>query len=116
MKSYTDLKQSKKLIKILPIESADWHWEILHFSPKDNILEYEDTPKPGVSKEYLPCWSLAALYEILGSPVLGKTDRYFVTLYCDDKEGNMKQMTCTADNHVDACVDMIRKLHEQKLL
>ena len=31
MKSYTDLEQSRKLAKILPIESADMSWK--HYVP-----------------------------------------------------------------------------------
>ena len=58
MKSYTDLEQSKKLAKILPLESADMHYVLTDSD--------QETYSPGLEKYYgvlpsIPCWSLAAL-------------------------------------------------------
>jgi hypothetical protein len=62
MKSYTDLEQSKKLAEILPLESADnyysWHDERYYVVNKD-------CPYPYSLKEKIPCWSLAALLQVL---------------------------------------------------
>jgi hypothetical protein len=54
MKSYTDLEQSKRLAKILPLESADMMHDRLIVIPfNDGSLT--------------PCWSLAALMKLLPS-------------------------------------------------
>ena len=62
MKSYTNIEQSKKLAEILPLESADnyysWHDERYYVVNKD-------CPYPYSLKEKIPCWSLAALLQVL---------------------------------------------------
>ena len=45
MKSYTDLPQSKKLVEILPLESADMWWS-------KNFIYYNPTATIGISAEY----------------------------------------------------------------
>lgn len=80
MKSYTDLEQSRKLADILPIESADMYYF-------DNL----PVPKVGYSVEveklyskanidYIPCWSLAALMDMLPSKFTQK-GKYSETTY-----------------------------------
>ena len=67
MKSYTDIEQSKKLAKILPIESADM-WYHGHYSPFESERKYDDEPCPfhSVSPNLdKPCWSLVALLELM---------------------------------------------------
>ena len=76
MKSYTDLKQSKKLAEILPKESADMRYGyIAPYDYSDRMYDggYDEVPYPKdflkknpnfSENEYdgeLPCWSLAAL-------------------------------------------------------
>ena len=136
MKSYTDLEQSKKLAEILPIESADGFWEYHDKwrSEGDECEGYEDYPRAEPYLEYtrkknewkedksdVPCWSLAALLDVLPDEV---GDNYYLTLdkegkeYCccyEDNNGNSFRH-CFSDNPVDACYKMVLKLHEQKLL
>ena len=113
MKSYTDLNQSKKLAEILPIETADMRY--------DEYISYIDgTPKVGYKKgvtDGIPCWSLAALLDMLFYPQLSKDkcsgkEGWMVSVYPD----NCRYDSCWHDNPVDACYEMIIKLHEQKLL
>lgn len=119
MKSYTDIEQSKKLAKILSIESADmYYWcgeELRIGGYKSMNIDYD-----------IPCWSLAALLNIL--PVSCDDKQHCLALinhnpnektewlcaYEDDK-GNL-MMECYADNQIDACVEMIEKLHNLKML
>jgi hypothetical protein len=125
MKSYTDLEQSKKLADILPLESADMYF-IGHQSiinPKE--WEYGDTPK--VRGKYIafddkrifcPCWSLSALLGVLPQSVrlVGTPkDSYW---YCECVNGNNQWYAGfgSADNPIDACYEMILKLHEEKIL
>ena len=112
IKSYTDLPQSKKLAEILPPESADMYW----------YLATKGNPKAMFNEEYnkygdfeLPCWSLASLLGVLPyCPDLSKhTDgKWYITTYPNDVH------TCLMayDNPVDACVVMIEKLHQLKML
>ena len=120
IKSYTDLEQSKKLAKILPLESADMKW----FFWKEEIDAHK-TPTFGYSKTaaesykdteavYLACWSLSALIGVMpeiqgGKPVIALDDNYITYQHMSD-------LYTKADNLVDACVAMIEKLNELNLL
>jgi len=131
IKAYTDLKQSRKLTEFLPLESADMKW----YFWKDEI-DAPKTPTFGYSKTaaesyketeavYLPCWSLAALLNILHSgqgniPSLsggGYQDGKYISDWCLDYEyDNGDYQKTFADNPIDACVEMIEKLHKLKML
>jgi len=111
IKSYTDIEQSKKLAEILPLESADMCY------PKD-AFEYNYAKEPvchysGIGLAH-PCWSLAALLSVLpeiqgGKPIIDLDDNYITYPHMSD-------LYTKADNLVDACVAMIEKLHELKML
>lgn len=119
MKSYTDLEQSRKLAEFLPLESANMHWCLRYFAPKAGIEEYDEFPVFGYSKEYLPCWSLAALMEILPKKIEGRYTKslywYDDTWHCEyvDEDG-AGILGISADNTIDACCGMILRLHESK--
>lgn len=123
MKSYTDIEQSKGLAEILPIESADMWWS-------KNFIYYNPTAVIGISAEYsnvytykfgeddIPCWSLAALLELIGvecrmekTPLdqSGEFTYSFVDDYYDIR-------TFEEGNAVDAAVEMILKLKGRNLL
>lgn len=134
MKSYTDLKQSKKLAEILPIESADmeyileqWRDEETHRLKKG----YSEYPVVKVDDDdqfqviTLPCWSLNALLEILDPIVVaGKIEfqilmengelTEYVVKYFHTSHGPVK-VTC-GNNRVDAVFEMIAYLKENKLI
>jgi hypothetical protein len=113
IKSYTDLEQSMKLAEILPLKSADMHYPL--------PCSESDIPvfgKGGFGST--PCWSLAALLDVLPKQI----GRYTKTLYWFDDawhceyvdEDSEGKYGVTADNCVDACVKMIIKLKENNLL
>ena len=109
IKSYTDLEQSKKLAEFLPLETADMFYDGFGRLPQG----YAYTLISPNSFEYdKPCWSLAALLGVLPEP-------YQMT---SNKEGKVQLMVIHHlekdyyDNPVDACVAMIEKLHELKML
>lgn len=119
MKAYTDIEQSKKLAKILPLKSADMKW---YFWKSE--IDAPKFPTFGYSKEaaesykdtevvYLPCWSLAALLEVL--PKI-----YELKPLIDLEENSIMYsgtyIDVTADNPVNACVEMLVKLHEIKVI
>lgn len=127
MKAFTDLEQSKKLVKILPLESADMTYSALTEGMRDKmtIIDWEVTVGLDIAiKEnlfsyregyILPCWSLAALFNVL--PKIVNNETLFVetsaTLW---HVGYRNVYIARADNLIDACYEMIIKLHEQKLL
>ena len=134
IKSYSDLQQSKKLAEILPLESADMYYsridaeidegkaiaEVLHrrLSPIDTDV-------------VVPAWSLSVLIDILPEEITYETgnldeweDYKFFFLkengeYYIGYEGyNDKQdfISVSCEDLVDACVEMIERLHELKML
>ena len=123
-KNCTDIKQSKKLVKILPIESADFH-----FSANQSPQGYLEKPIWG-NPEYanynaLPCWSLAALVDVLPRFIEFNGDKYYLRFMKEYVEYANDELfiitgrclhTIGNDNLVDACVEMIIKLKKEKLL
>jgi len=115
MKSYTDLEQSKKLAEVLPLESADMIY------PSDFDFPFVWIEKPKKDKNAIPCWSLAALLDIL--PTLDDRNANFCKDVRYDKWHVYYHSTATLsiidteryDNLVDAAVELIMKLHELKL-
>lgn len=72
MKSYTDLEQSKKLAEILPLESADMIYHPIMDIDSMSNSGFLDIPECYSFNEFknsnakpLPCWSLAALLQVL---------------------------------------------------
>lgn len=133
MKAYTDIEQSKKLAEILPLESGDMHYS------KDfdgnwfvDLTEYASVKIPkyvgNVEEHLLPCWSLAALLDIIPKEVKIKGQKYapclFPTidghwlykLWYNSNEIFESPIAVWCDNPVDACYEMIIKLNERNLL
>ena len=122
MKAYTDLQQSKKLAEILSLETADM--VLLHEEPYetsdskfDGIHQVLCVPFNKYDKSwkqkyknisYFPCWSLAALLETLPRV-------YKLKPLLDLEENSIMYsgtyIDVTADNPVDACVEMLLKLN-----
>lgn len=115
IKSYTDISQSKKLAELLPLESADMY---LWSSGKRYYIEAMDDGDFNEEEGHVRAWSLAALLDVLpdGTDIIkDKTDteneKYMCTVGVKD------DIICTfGNNSVDACYEMILKLHELKML
>ena len=108
MKAFTDISQSQKLAEILPLESADMFLAINGTLPV--MSKYIDNGLVTADDTAIPCWSLAALLDTLPSSTLDSSNDHHYRLHC------VERFTEWHDNAVDACVEMIIKLHEQKLL
>ena len=120
MKAYTNLGQSKKLAEFLPLESADMIY------PTD--FEYPLLWIKKSKKDYyfIPCWSLAALLNYLREidffPEIdaNKLEVTMSITYFNDHEARhltpVHNITVEAESFIDACVEMVLKLHELKLL
>lgn len=104
MKSYTDLEQSKKLAEILPVENADMYYayDIVYAIPYKN----------GIGTEK-PCWSLAALLSHIPNVSLHHTPSGWRADSFTERKSVFGPLQ---DEPIDACYEMILKLHEQKLL
>lgn len=115
IKSYTDLEQSNKLAEILPLESADMCYPLPCEGGDKPLLE-----QGGFGST--PCWSLAALLEILQKSAYYIDEDANVVLYSYkavewDLEINNSDLRLIAEpNPIDACYEMILKLHELNLL
>ena len=110
MKSFTGIEQSKKLAEILPIKSADMHWQYIE---EDNVqLQWFCLPKDFSINQHdtVSAWSLSALLNVLPSSTLDSSDDHHYRLHC------MERFTEWYDNPIDACYEMIMKLKEKNLL
>ena len=146
IKSYTDLEQSKKLAEILPLESADMVSPFRHTKNDEYISGYvvsrnyievynEMMKLPGMEKKDIcqliqPAWSIAALLDVLPFHLIVNNQRYVFSMVKGlDKNGETYaikyaifnttfylHLTDFYNNPIDACVDMIEKLHELNLL
>lgn len=129
MKSYTDLSQSKKLAEILPLESADMGWNVF-VDKTTRILPIDDWDlvKNGSGNvKFYHAWSLAALLEEMPEIINFDGDKSVYALEIL-KEGGLYYLSYgnllgrsrieiePQECFVDACYEMIIKLHEQKLL
>ena len=66
MKSYTDIEQSKKLAEILPLESADMMYQEYETVIGDDYgFKYRIQPFYSSDIDGIPCWSLAALLNLI---------------------------------------------------
>lgn len=128
IKSYTDIERSKVLAEILPLDSADYFYKycIGHYNSIYYRLETYPYNKGGNKNHDIPCWSLAALLNVLPKiyyPVkdhktdliLGKPKDEWCVLYWDTT-GMQHGEETLGDNPVDACVDMIVKLKENNFI
>lgn len=140
MKSYTDLEQSKKLAEILPIDSADMHYnnasikginyvdeyraELMDYNTAQKVLsKYLVNPMFGI----IPCWSLAALLSVLESEIDGEEgETYQLNIEKDGTWWNIWYReqydeanpieTESTEELIDACYEMIIRLNELNLL
>ncbi len=133
----TSIEQSKKLAEILPIESADMCWcnnsiKGINYTDKFSANLYTvkemkdvfDEALVGWDKywELVPCWSLAALLNAVDFSTINlhydnvRTDWVASATIHDSTKHCTKYESTRALNPIDACYEMILRLHEQKLL
>lgn len=127
-KSYTDLEQSKKLAEILPLESADMYYDRYEDPYFINESVTHERIKNDKYYHLISCWSLAALLNVLPNNEHTETTlsrggwkiepiEYVDNWWCEyEDEIHTKNFSTSANNPVDACVEMILKLKEKNLL
>ena len=126
MKAYTDIEQSKKLAEILPIESADMCY--MAYREEGGIPDYQATLCPYLFASWvgIPCWSLAALLNYLREidffPEIDADEVAVImsiNYYDKDEESLLSpvhNIKVKAESFIEACCEMITKLHEEKIL
>lgn len=109
----TSLEQSQKLIELgIDVNTADMFYlradiALGEIECYPNVLHREEVG------DDIPAWSLAALMDVLDRGALFKTPKGWAC------QSYIEFKAITSDyynNPIDACVAMIEKLHEQKLL
>lgn len=143
IKSYADLQQSKKLAEILPLESADMYY-CYEMDIPTRVWSLDNTPTIIDNNNQIdfyfdiPCWSLAALLNVLpkhiphkDSKITQEKENWYYNLRINDKClyyacNIIKENQCInidfficcnyTENVINACVEMILKLHELNLL
>jgi hypothetical protein len=94
IKSCTDIEQSRKLAEFLPYESADMR--IGNYVGKSgkvdgtNVHYYQKDESFG-APEIIPCWSLAALMDLLPSSVTEDGINYMLKI---SKDGIGRNVVC----------------------
>lgn len=130
MKVGTSIEQSKKLIELgIDVNTADMMWD--DWSLIDEGWKLSVGYYPEIEKDYgrkcYPAQSLAALLEILPDKIIDdsgynilinieKYDLKYQISYFTDLNFSDKIKTNEYENLVDACVEMVVKLQEQKLI
>ena len=124
MKAYTDIKQSRKLAEILPLESADMGW---YYSRNPQAARNQMWAGTKAENADIPCWSLAALLEQIPYEVcddngnssylqFNKEDDVYQLVYTDPYGDFESIETDRYEHFIDACYELILKLHELNLL
>lgn len=120
-KAFTSLEQSKKLAKILPLESAD-----MYYVGKCKTPDVMSGCKQNY-RCYTICWSLAALLDVLESEIDGeegetyqlnieKDGTWWNVWYREQYDEANPIETESTEELINACYEMILKLHELNLL
>lgn len=108
MKSFTDFEQSNRLAEILPPESADMKILSFGIDIKRRVVPIDDIAVLNREDER-PCWSLAALLNVLPDYVSNRCVEYH-TIICN---GLTDAITASGYTFIDACVEMIEKLDKE---
>lgn len=122
-KAYTDIEQSKKLAEFLPLESADMYYYTVNgdwvWYEIPNVIERRDD----LDEHTIPAWSLSALLQIMPHCIDDKYGLGLAKLYgndgwyvCYGDENNVDKQYVVKSNLLDACYEMILKLHTEKLI
>ena len=126
IKSYTDIEQSKKLAEILPLESADMHHKVIRSTnesktlliPYSRLGHYKDND----FQYCVPCWSIAALFDILPDTITSNDGIAFKLnikkhiIEYSNPSLCLIYKSVKSYNPMDACYEMILKLNELNLL
>ena len=114
----TSTVQSKKLVELgLDVNTADMRWEAesVNFR-RENPIQYEERPRVGFLKPYLPAWSLSALFRLMPdrgryTPQIGRFDGKYFCVYMDE-DGECEKDFGSDDSLLDPAFEMVCWLKE----
>ncbi len=117
VRGYTTIEQSKKLLELgLDPSTADMMYREYETVIGDDYgYAYKIQPFYSSNIDDIPCWSLAALLDVLPEPELIQTSESKWLIRCWTKNRNPWSVG-GYENPIDACYEMILKLHELNLL
>lgn len=128
---YTSLDQSKKLTGILSIDSADCFWDYDELQKFHRINWFEDGYNKNsqllLNENNVCAWSLMALLNVIPQEIFdgeyiiniteGKDYKWIITYDSyEHREHTYPGLSTGANNLIDACYEIILRLHERKLL
>ena len=121
---YTSLNQSKTLSKILPLKSADMYYSHEFVNSAGDYYKINIASEGYFDDEELlgsdiPAWSLASLLEIIPGCELSRSvdnNTKWEASAWKDPELELLMRVEGFDKPIDACYEMILKLHELKML
>ena len=129
IKGYTDLEQSKVLAEMLPLETADMYY-CYGMDIHTKVWSFDDVPtiidnSNQIDVDFdIPCWSLAALIEIIENiDKLQKVEvsfthnggKYWIDVHFDEF-GSFCQDHELYDSKIDALIAMIENFKNRNLL
>ena len=130
-KFFTSIEQSKELEKFLQQESADMYYlywkEDNHLANPDPFVADGTEEREDGLYTYLSSWSLGALLNTIPQEIFdgeyiiniteGSDNRWIITYdHYENRNHSYYGLSSSADNLVDACVKIITRLHELKIL
>lgn len=119
MKAYTDIEQSRHLLEIgIPAESADMFYSYaMNINTKEWIYDTEPTVIGITTIDIgdIPCWSLAALLELMPNYILHSPSPLEEKYYCcRSLHSDFADMEFYGSTPIDAAYKMVIWLKENK--
>jgi hypothetical protein len=136
IKRYTDISQARILDEILLSKGADMFFKC--FGEETYDLTFCEVSYSEWAKDFkklydkagikvIPCWSLSALFSVIPQEIFdgeyiiniteGRDNKWILTYdHYENRNHSYYGLSAGADNLVDACYEIIIKLHERKML
>lgn len=112
---YTNKEQSIALSEFLPRDSANLYYPV-SYNSKGGITGTEDTPIVNkdsyIESEAIPCWSVEALLKVL-PPIRSIKPQILLDPPCVWYYSKFIKM---GDNLLEACYEIIIKLHQENYI
>lgn len=123
IKSYTDIPQSKVLANILPTESADMYYSHEFVNSAGDYYKINIASEGYFNDEEflgsdIPAWSLATLLDVIPSGQVNRianSDKWEASSW-NDSDFEPTYYVEDYNNPIDACYELIIRLHEMNLL
>lgn len=126
MKCYITIEQSKKLVELgLNLESADMGWNVFDDNSTRCLpINDWDLSKNGEGgAEFIPCWSLGALINLMPSMIYKGGETFTLRMYkdvvyhvCYKSHYHLDEIWFSKENLLDAAFEMVCWLLENNYI